>query len=101
MLTEGAKTAIKIESFRLCAVENRYYKSTSKQVEFTVLRLYAIENRFEICFQDEKIRLFGMVFGEPFLSLKTFAELLMILQNLFGFLSSLKKNSASKSFKNG
>jgi hypothetical protein len=37
-----------------------------------------------------------MVFGEPFLSLKTFAELLMILQNLFGFLSSLKKNSASK-----
>jgi hypothetical protein len=43
----------------------------------------------------------GMIFGERSQALKTFAELLMILQNLFGFLSSLWKNVASKSFKNG
>ncbi len=36
-------------------------------------------------------RLSGMVFGEPFLLFKIFVELLMILQNLFGFLSYLKK----------
>ena len=32
-----------------------------------------------------------MIFGELFQRFKTFAELLMILQNLFGFLSYLKK----------
>ena len=42
-----------------------------------------------------------MVFGELFQRIKIFAELLMILQNLFGFLSYLKKNFASKVLKTG
>jgi hypothetical protein len=40
-------------------------------------------------------------FGELFLRFKIFAEILMIFQNLFGFMSSLKKKSNQKSFKNG
>ena len=42
-----------------------------------------------------------MVFGELFLRFKTFAELLMILRNLFGFMSSLKKNLIKKVSKTG
>ena len=42
-----------------------------------------------------------MIFGELFQRFKTFAELLMILQNLFGVLFSLRKNVASKSSKTG
>ena len=45
--------------------------------------------------------LFGMAFGELFQRIKIFAELLMILQNLFGFLSSFSKNNGLKLFKNG